>query len=185
MGIIALGTEVIYNPPAPYAGVPAFISRTIPQRNIFTYWFNTYEGEGPLNAGIRTSINAVLGSSKAASAREWFNDEKPQFFPHFARFRNGCRLITDIMLPPSGSIFALCRTIDTSIGSAVDKRGFICGTYGSAAERGLSLEYSNWSTGHFPSLHVRRRYANHPGHLLGSHWHHGPQQMACPLLRMG
>lgn len=108
-----------------------------------------YDGEGPSNAGIRTSINAVIGSSKEASARQWFDDNKPQFFPHFARFRNDSRLITNVMLPPRGSIFALCRTTDTTIGTAVDKRGFICGTYGSQAEKGLSFEFSNWATGSF------------------------------------
>lgn len=149
MAITALGTELMINPPAPYAAVPAFVARTLRNRNIFTYWFNTYDGEGSSNAAVRTSINAVLGSSKEESARQWFDDNRPQFFPHFARFRNDCRLITNVMLPPRGSIFALCRTIDTSIGTAGDKRAFICGTYGSQLERGLGFEFSNWATGQF------------------------------------
>lgn len=109
------------------------------------WFFNKQPGETNREAAWRCSRNRALGANTASNVRRWPGGE-PTFFSGYARFREDQPLVTGVADPGAGlTMFVIARTLDTSIGSTSNHRGFVAGTYGGNNNNGFNFEFASYA----------------------------------------
>lgn len=151
--VAAIGKGQIRMPPVQYAEVGVFFlddAISALQPNLIGAWFfNQFSGETDEEAAFRCSQNWAPGASNQAADRSYTNGIPTTIAADYFRFENNSPLVTRLTLPASSTMVTIARTMDTTIGNSANDRGFICGTFGNAANEGDAIQFQNATTGQF------------------------------------